>query len=121
MGQDNFHETAGAAVLAPFFPAEITDCVLHHVAAKRYLCAVDATYFDGLSAASVHTLGLQGGPMDDDEVAAFAQNPNLDAIIQVRRWDDLGKVKGVTTPDFDHYAPILQQVVDAHSSATENA
>jgi predicted HD phosphohydrolase len=38
-GIDNHHDTAGAAVLAPFFPRLVTDCVRHHVDAKRYLCA----------------------------------------------------------------------------------
>jgi len=35
-GIDNHHDTAGAAVLAPFFPKVVTDCVLHHVGAKRF-------------------------------------------------------------------------------------
>ena len=113
-GTDNLHEDAGAAVLAPFFPARVTDCVKYHVAAKRYLCATDPGYFDRLSPASVHTLNLQGGPMNSGEVAAFAKNPNLDAILQVRIWDDEGKVKGMPTPPFAHYAPLLQRVVDAH-------
>jgi len=69
-----------------------------------------------LSDASVHTLNLQGGPMDDAEVAEFAKNPNLDNILRVRIWDDLGKDPTVATPDFWHYAPILQRVVDAHTA-----
>ena len=113
-GIDNLHDEAGAAVLAPFFPTVVTDCVRYHVAAKRYLCATDDAYFGRLSAASVHTLGLQGGPMDSQEVEAFASNPNLDAILQVRIWDDQGKVPGEATPAFAHYAPMLQRVVDAH-------
>lgn len=111
-GTDNLHEEAGARVLEAFFPTIVTDCVRHHVAAKRYLCATDPDYFAKLSAASVHTLNLQGGPMDADEVAAFAKNPNLPAILQVRIWDDQGKVKGHVTPPFAHYAPLLQRVVD---------
>ncbi len=113
-GVDNHHDEAGAAVLASFFPTVVTDCVRYHVAAKRYLCATDSGYFDRLSPASVHTLNLQGGPMSDEEVAEFAENPNLDAIIQVRIWDDEGKVPGTTTPPFSHYAPMLQRVVDVH-------
>lgn len=113
-GIDNHHDEAGAAVLAPFFPDVVTDCVRYHVAAKRYLCATDPSYFDRLSPASVHTLNLQGGPMNDEEVRAFADNPNLDAIIQVRIWDEEGKVPGMETPPFAHYAPVLQRVVDAH-------
>lgn len=111
-GIDTHHDEAGARVLQAFFPTIVTDCVRHHVAAKRYLCATNATYFDGLSQASVYTLGLQGGPMNEEEVQAFSRNPNLDAILQVRIWDDLGKVPGHVTPTFDHYAPILQRVVD---------
>jgi len=112
LGVDSHHETAGAAVLAAYFPAIVTDCVLHHVAAKRYLCATDEAYFGCLSEASVATLKLQGGAMDAREVVEFAQTPNLAAILQVRNWDDQGKVKGQETPDFQHYAPLLQRVVD---------
>lgn len=113
-GTDNLHESAGAAVLAPFFPKSVTDPILHHVAAKRYLCATDMSYFGLLSPASVHTLNLQGGPMTDTEVAAFAREPNLSSILQVRVWDDQGKDPAVTTPAFGHYAPMIQRVVDTH-------
>ena len=112
-GQDNYHETAGARVLKPFFPDVVTDCVLHHVAAKRYLCATDPAYFGRLSDASVNSLNLQGGPMPEAEVTEFAKTPNLEAILQVRIWDDEGKVAGVSTPGFDHYAPVLERVVAA--------
>jgi len=116
IGRDNHHEAAGAQVLAPFFPPLVTDCVRHHVAAKRYLCATRPAYFTALSQASKDTLALQGGPMNADEVAEFARNPNLEAIIKVRFWDDAGKVAGRETPDFAHYAPVLQRVVDSHGS-----
>ncbi len=111
-GTDNLHEEAGATVLDAFFPPEVTDCIRWHVAAKRYLCATDPAYLSRLSAASVHTLNLQGGPMTDAEVSEFAGHPNLDAILQVRLWDDQGKVKGQETPPFEYYAPLLQRVVD---------
>jgi len=110
-GMDNFHDEAGAAVLAPFFPAAVTDCIRHHVAAKRYLCAVNADYFECLSQASIDTLALQGGPMSEGEVAEFAKNPNLDEILQIRYWDDAGKIAGRKIPDFDHYIPMLQRLV----------
>jgi len=116
-GIDTKHETAGAAVLDAFFPSSVTDCVRYHVDAKRYLCATDDGYFAQLSEASVHTLGLQGGPMNAVEVADFARNPNLKSILQVRIWDDQGKVQGKVTPGFDHYAPVLQRVVNAHLGA----
>lgn len=115
--EDRHHEDAGAEVLAPFFPSVITDCVLYHVAAKRYLCATKPAYFERLSAASVHTLELQGGPMNDEEVAAFQANPNLEKIIQVRYLDEAGKRDDMNTPDFWHFAPMVQRLVNAHCEA----
>lgn len=113
-GTDTLHEEAGAVVLDPFFPGSVTDCIRWHVAAKRYLCATDPKYLARLSPASVHTLNLQGGPMAAAEVADFARHPNLGAILQVRIWDDEAKVMNMPTPPFEHYAPLLQRVVDAH-------
>ena len=115
LGVDNHHDEAGAAVIAPFFPEVVTDCVRAHVAAKRYLCAVDAAYFDELSQASIDTLKLQGGPMSAEEVEAFREGANIDAIVQVRLWDDQGKDPAMERPPFSHYAPILQRVVDRYA------
>lgn len=116
--EDRHHEDSGAAVLAPFFPSLVTDCVKYHVAAKRYLCATKPAYFDRLSAASVHTLELQGGPMNAAEVAAFEANPNLKRIISVRYLDEKGKEPEMQTPGFDHFAPMVQRVVDRHLEET---
>ena len=115
--EDKFHEEAGAEVLERFLPSVVTDCVRHHVAAKRYLCATRPEYFRRLSVASVHSLNLQGGPMPADEADEFAQNPNLDAILQVRIWDDTGKDPAHRAPHFDHYRPLLDRVVSAHAAA----
>jgi predicted HD phosphohydrolase len=57
--------------------------------------------------------------MSAGEVAAFRLNPNIDAIVQVRIWDEGAKVPGKPTPDFAHYVPLLQRVVDAHASDRE--
>lgn len=112
--EDRYHEEAGAAVLAKFFPSVVTDCVRYHVAAKRYLCATKPEYFNRLSEASVHSLNLQGGPMSEAEVAEFEKNPNLKKIVQVRYLDDAGKRTDLETPDFWHFAPMTQRVVDRH-------
>ncbi|MBL4740467.1 MAG: HD domain-containing protein [Sneathiella sp.] len=113
-GVNNYHDVAGAEVIKDFFPALVIDSIRYHVAAKRYLCAVEGDYFDRLSDASVHTLNLQGGPMSQEEVKEFQTFPHLETIVQVRRWDDEGKVAGVSTPEFSYYAPLLQRIVDAH-------
>ena len=115
--KDRYHEEAGAQVLEAFFPTLVTDCVRYHVAAKRYLCATRPEYFNRLSDASVHSLNLQGGPMSPQETAEFEQNPNLEQIIQVRYLDDAGKHADMETPDFAHFAPMVQRIVDAHCSA----
>ncbi len=112
--EDRHHEDAGADILQRFFPTIVTDCVRYHVAAKRYLCAVSPDYFGRLSAASIHSLSLQGGPMSAEEIGLFETNPNLDAIVRVRHLDDEGKVAGLKTPPFAHFVPMIQRVVDAH-------
>jgi len=112
--KDRLHEEAGAEVLEAYFPTLVTDCVRYHVAAKRYLCAVKPEYFNRLSEASIHSLNLQGGPMNADEVAAFKTNPNLKEIIKVRYYDEAGKRADLQTKPFSYYAPMVQRVVDAH-------
>ncbi|MDA5093087.1 HD domain-containing protein [Aliiroseovarius sp. KMU-50] len=114
--EDRHHEDAGAEVLEQFFPSVITDCVRFHVAAKRYLCATKPEYYKRLSPASAHTLELQGGPMNEDEVAEFAANPNLGEIIAVRYLDEAGKRADMETPDYWHFAPMVQRMVDRHCS-----
>lgn len=115
--EDRHHEDAGAEVLEQFFPSVITDCVRYHVAAKRYLCATKPEYFNRLSEASVHSLNLQGGPMSAEEAAAFETNPNLPQIIAVRYLDEAGKRADMQTPDFWHFAPMVQRMVDRHMQA----
>ncbi|MCF8468184.1 MAG: HD domain-containing protein [Sneathiella sp.] len=112
LGIDSHHDRAGAAVLAPFFPKIVTDCVRHHVSAKRYLCATDPEYFGRLSDASVLSLKLQGGPMTAHAAEKFAKNSDIDAIVLVRKWDDEGKVPGKETESFAYFAPMLQRVID---------
>ena len=119
--EDRFHEEAGAAVLSRFFPSVIVYCVRYHVAAKRYLCATRPEYFSRLSEASIHSLNLQGGPMTAAEVAVFEQNPNLEKIVQVRYLDEAGKDPDMETPDFWHFAPMVQRIVDQMAAASASA
>lgn len=114
--EDKHHDEAGGALLEPFFPPVIVECVRLHVAAKRYLCATDPTYFGRLSEASVHTLSLQGGPMNAEEVAQFRRNPFHDEAVRVRLWDEGGKIAGMKTRSFRDYVPLLERVVRAHNA-----
>jgi gamma-butyrobetaine dioxygenase len=110
-GTDNRHSDTGAAWLARWFGPEVTEPVRLHVAAKRYLCATEPAYAAGLSPASVYTLGVQGGPMRDAELAAFEAGPYAQAAIRVRRWDDAAKDPAAQVPAFDHFAPMLRALV----------
>jgi gamma-butyrobetaine dioxygenase len=109
---DHRHEEVGARLLAPFFASEVTEPIRLHVAAKRYLCAVEPDYRDKLPAQTAHTLGLQGGPMSPDEVAAFEANPHAEAAVRLRRWDEGGIVPGLETPDFAHYRPLIEGLIE---------
>ena len=78
-----------------------------HVAAKRYLCATEPEYASTLSPASVYTLGVQGGPMNDQQAARFAASPYAQAACRLRRWDDAAKDPGAQPPPFEHYRLLL--------------
>ncbi|MFF7634461.1 phosphonate degradation HD-domain oxygenase [Kitasatospora sp. NPDC008050] len=110
-GQDNRHSHTGADRLARWFGPEVTEPVRLHVAAKRYLCAVEPAYRAGLSAASEYTLGVQGGPMSPEQAAAFAELPGAADAVAVRRWDDAAKVADADTPGFDHFRPLLAKLL----------
>ena len=108
--EDAHHELIGGGWLAKRFGPEVAEPVRLHVPAKRYLCATDPGYFEKLSAASVVTLKLQGGPMTAPEIAAFEAKPYWREAIRVRQWDDEGKVAGLHTPDFSTYAALIDRL-----------
>jgi len=90
-------------LLAERFLPVVADCARLHVAAKRYLCAVDESYFAELSPASVRSLKLQCGRMNAAEIAAFKAEPNDAAAVEIRRYDDAGEVAGMEVPRLEHY------------------
>jgi Predicted HD phosphohydrolase len=106
-GTDNRHSHTGADWLAQWFGLEVTEPVRLHVAAKRYLCAVEPEYFDRLSAASKYTLQVQGGPMTAGQVAAFADDPYAQDAVRLRRWDEAAKDPAFAAPEFEHFRPML--------------
>jgi len=100
---DRRHEDLGDAFLSKWFGPNVTEPVRLHVAAKRYLCAVDPGYFDSLSPMSRHSLMLQGGPMSADEVAEFEANPHCKDAVRLRRWDDRGKDPRMKTATLGYF------------------
>jgi predicted HD phosphohydrolase len=57
----------------------------------------------------VLSLSLQGGPMSAEEAAAFAAQPGAAAAVQLRRFDEQGKVKGLETPPVAHFLPYVER------------
>ena len=106
-GVDTQHESLASAWLSQYFPKEVSEPVRLHVAAKRFLCANVPGYFADLSPASVQSLQLQGGQMSPAESEAFRNEPFMGAALRLRRWDDLAKIRGLKTPDFEHYRPAI--------------
>jgi len=104
---DAKHEEVGGCWLAMRFGPDVHEPVRLHVPAKRYLCAVEPSYFARLSPASIRTLELQGGPMSAAEVAAFEGERYFAQAVRIRRWDDSGKIAGLVTPRLTDYRGLV--------------
>ena len=111
---DRRHEEAGADALEALLGPAVAEPVRCHVAAKRYLCAVEPSYRAQLSPASVRSLEVQGGPMSGEEVEAFERSPFSDRAVQLRRWDEEAKVHGRAVPSLDDWEPLLHRLADRH-------
>ncbi|MEU1618340.1 TauD/TfdA family dioxygenase [Streptomyces sp. NPDC005722] len=110
-GSDNRHSHTGADLLGRWFGPEVTEPVRLHVAAKRYLCAVEPGYHDRLSEASKYTLEVQGGVMTPRQAAEFAGLPGAADAVAVRRWDEEAKDPDAVTPPFEHFVPLLASLL----------
>ena len=102
---DHQHEEISAKVLARWFGPEVTEPVRLHVMAKRYLTRDPSR---PLSDASRHSLGLQGGPLDDEEARAFLRLRHAQDSLQLREWDDQAKVVGLKTPPLERWLEVVE-------------
>jgi phosphonate degradation associated HDIG domain protein len=107
-GIDDKHEELVAALLDPYFVPAVTEPARLHVPAKRYLCAVEPSYFNKLSPVSVKSLERQGGPLTEAEVKAFEALPHFADAVRLRRYDEMGKDPDAVTPDLVYYLPFLE-------------
>jgi phosphonate degradation associated HDIG domain protein len=110
-GIDNNHEEVGARYLETHFPDSIVEPVRLHVAAKKYLCATDKGYLGRLSAASINSLQVQGGPMTPLQVKAFESRPYYQEAVQLRLYDDDGKIAGLRIRPVTEYRDLLESLV----------
>jgi phosphonate degradation associated HDIG domain protein len=106
-GIDAVHERIGAAWLAQAFAPEVSEPVRLHVEAKRYLATAEPGYADALSPASLQSLQLQGGPMNEDEAAVFRTHPHFDTAVRLRRYDEMGKTEGAVIAPLSAYKDML--------------
>lgn len=119
-GVDARHEDIGWAWLKQWFPPAVTEPVRLHVAAKRYLCATDPAYQPGLSASSLHSLFLQGGPMSEQEVRDFEDGEFCLDAVTLRRFDDHGKDPNMREADLESFRPALLASL-GHADTTQSA
>jgi phosphonate degradation associated HDIG domain protein len=120
-GVDDRHEELASNWLAHWFGPEVVEPVRLHVDAKRYLCAVESSYFNRLSEPSIVSLGLQGGPMSEAEIAAFRSNPHWEAAVLLRRWDDTAKDPLLVVSPVESYAPTIEEALNRSMSEGLNS
>jgi phosphonate degradation associated HDIG domain protein len=109
-GIDDVHEELAHQWLRSHFGPEVTEPVRMHVAAKRYLCAVEPEYWASLSDVSQQSLELQGGAFSAAEAREFKRNPFFEDGVRLRRWDDQAKIPGLDTPPLEHFLAYVREV-----------
>lgn len=112
--KDDLHQFVALPFLRNVFSDAVLEPIKLHVEAKRYLCAVDPRYWDSLSPASKHSLELQGGIFNEEQVKVFEDLPYASEATRLRRYDDLAKVPGLLTPSLKHFEKIMNEIALVH-------
>ncbi len=107
-GIEDRHEELAAEWLALRFHPGVVEPARLHVAAKRYLYAVEPEYRHRLSPPSLLSLQLQGGPMSSEEVEQFRALPHFADAVLLRRWDEAAKIPGHPVPPIEDYLDDLE-------------
>ncbi len=104
------HDRIAARWCSTRFGHRVAWLVEAHVAAKRYLVAIEPGYRANLTKASLDDLVDQGGPFTSHELDLWSVHPwSVDAV-RLRRWDDAAKVFGAPLPDPAVIADLLRRV-----------
>ncbi len=106
--QDGKHEDIGYEYLKTFFKKEVVEPIKHHVIAKRYL-ARDKKYYNRLSDASVVSLKLQGGLLNNREAKSFEKEEFFKEAIKLRKFDESAKKTNVKIKDVIEYKDLLKE------------
>ena len=105
--KDGKHEDVGYEYLKKFFKKEVVEPIKNHVLAKRYL-ARDKKYYNRLSDASVVSLKLQGGLLNNREAKSFEKEEFFKDAIKLRKFDEAAKKIGIKIKDIIHYKDLLK-------------
>ena len=103
---DGNHEDIGYNFLKNYFKPEVVEPIKLHVKAKRYLCR-DIFYINQLSKASMESLKLQGGAMEDKEVKQFISSKFSKDAITLRKYDDQGKKDNSKIKKIEEYINLI--------------
>jgi predicted HD phosphohydrolase len=120
LARDLEHERVGAGWLSRTFGADVTEPIRQHVAAKRYLCSIDAAYYNGLSDGSKRSFAVQGGTMTGEEIRAFLAHTAAQNALELRRIDDLAKEPRRVVPGALEYRELLLQAIHRRDVATND-
>ncbi len=105
---DGKHEDIGYKFLKQYFPKKVTEPIKLHVQAKRFLCR-EKKYYSELSKASKVSLKLQGGIMNDSEAKKFSYNEFFKEALQVRKYDDDGKIPDIKLKNIEDFTSIISE------------
>jgi predicted HD phosphohydrolase len=107
-GVDMHHDVVGARWIEERFASRVSEPVRLHVLAKRYLVTTNHDYLSKLSHASVQTLYMQGGPLEQEEVVEFISKEGAEDAVRVRLWDDLAKVRDKQTSTLSDFRDAIE-------------
>ena len=104
------HDRRGAELVRDLLGPRVAHLVGAHVIAKRYLVTTDPAYRSRLSPRSAETLALQGDGLADADLAALGGDPDLPAILDLRRADERAKDPSARVPGLDAWSTTLESL-----------
>ena len=110
-GMSNHAEKGGEYLKKKGFTDRVCKLVASHVLAKKYLVTINEEYEKKLSDASKKTLVYQKGKMTLDELKTFESDPDKDAIILLRSFDDQAKLKNFKVPPMETYIDLMNDCI----------
>lgn len=108
--KDDLHQYIALPFLRGVFSDAVLEPIRMHVDAKRYLCAVDDSYWASLSIASKHSLEQQGGVFTQSQAEEFLKQLYSEEAVRLRRYDDLAKIADLQVPNLAHFESYVKQV-----------